>query len=113
MKPPGFALRAFLKVAGGIAEGPTAFSKVSLDLLLWTCSQRFPGVVADTAVRKMGCLRRDSLKTSRTPRSKKVERGGEWWRTGGEGAAHTSVVAILIVCRFLLFGFLRVAGCFQ
>lgn len=61
----------------------------------------------------MVCLSGDLPKTSQRPRSKKVEIGGEWWRREGEGTAHTSVVAIPAVCRFLLFGFLRVAGCFQ
>lgn len=60
----------------------------------------------------MVCLSWDSLKTSQTPRSKKVEIGGGWWRREGEGATCTIVVAILIVCRLLLFGFLGVAGCF-
>lgn len=92
--PSGFTLCAFLKVAGGGTEGPTAFSKVSLDLLLYSCS---PSGVGNTAVRKVVCLSRSSLKASCTLRNKKAEISEEWWWSReGEVATHTSVMAILM-----------------
>lgn len=45
---------------------------------------------------------RGSLKTNQAPRMKKIEVGGEWWREG-ESATRTSVMAVFIFSRFLLF----------